>query len=352
VFFYCLLWVEDHFLVTNPLQNKYTLDLTRVYPQFDQKTINSILSETWNRVLFVYEPFTQFKEKAHQGNYVNISKDGFRYSVPQKPWPPPPNQQTLFLFGGSTAFGYGLPDKQTIASYVQNELPENSNTGVYNFGRGYYYSAQELVLFQNLLLQGYRPSVAIFLDGLNDLYFASDKPIFSDELTKYFSGDYATIQNIVIKGLQSMPLSQFIKRLLKLRDNSSATTDAQNIQLSADEIVKRYKGVQHMITNIAEAYGIKVMFVIQPVPFYHTDTAQYFFDTESFANTKLVTKGYELLNQAYVKGSLSPGTVWAADLGAKMESPGYIDSVHYSSYLSGTIATFLAGKLVAGKYLQ
>ena len=84
------------------------------------------------------------------------------------------------MFGGSTAFGIGVPDDQTVASHLQTQLGtarDGREVRVYNFGRGAYYSSQERALFERLIVAGYVPNLAIFLDGLNDFFFYDqDRP--------------------------------------------------------------------------------------------------------------------------------------------------------------------------------
>ena len=139
--------------------------------------------ENWTRS-YLYEPFTQFKERPNRGDYVNVDENGFRFSADQASWPPDPKKVNVFVFGGSTTFGYGVADLETVPSRLQEELREKFVTpvSVYNFGRGYYYSTQERVLFEKLLLSGYVPNVAIFIDGLNDFYQDIDEPLFTSRL--------------------------------------------------------------------------------------------------------------------------------------------------------------------------
>ena len=63
----------------------------------------------------------------------------------QGPWPPDDHDYNMFVFGGSTTFGYGVPDEQTIASHLQEVLSHQTarEVRVYNFGRGMYRSSQE-----------------------------------------------------------------------------------------------------------------------------------------------------------------------------------------------------------------
>ena len=69
--------------------------------------------------------------------YINVDENGFRMTKNQGPWLPSPKYFNVFLFGGSTTFGYGIPDHQTIASYLQEFLsivPLGKEARVYNFG--------------------------------------------------------------------------------------------------------------------------------------------------------------------------------------------------------------------------
>ncbi len=117
-----------------------------------------------------YEWPTQFKEAPFHGRYVNVDPSGFRASTPQGPWPPDPANFNIFLFGGSTTFGYGLSDDETLSSAIQHLLSRTSARPVfaYNFGRGSYFSTQELMLYYRLLASGSVPQVVVFVDGLND----------------------------------------------------------------------------------------------------------------------------------------------------------------------------------------
>src|SRR5262245_57010365 len=160
---------------TNPLKQRYgqvEAGLLKLYPGMSERQVNDLLNETWNRSL-IYEPFTGFAEVAETGEYVNVSANGYRVGKDQGPWPPQKEQQVvIFLFGGSNVFSYGVPDDMALGSRLQEMLRTRlaRPVAVYNFGRGYYYSTQERILFEQLLSAGYVPDMAIFVDGMNDFY--------------------------------------------------------------------------------------------------------------------------------------------------------------------------------------
>ncbi len=170
----------------SPLSQYGLSTLRKCYDHdFTDEQMAILMRETW-QVPFTYEAFVQFKEQPQTGRYVNISPHGFRIGPDQGPWPPKPGNVNIFVFGGSTAFCYGLPDHQTIGARLQARFTTSASkkpAKVYNFGRGHYYSSQERVLFETLLLREYVPDLAVFIDGFNDLGLAqNDEPVFTEDL--------------------------------------------------------------------------------------------------------------------------------------------------------------------------
>ncbi|HIJ84321.1 MAG TPA: SGNH/GDSL hydrolase family protein, partial [Magnetococcales bacterium] len=157
--------------------------LEKVYPGKTWPEIKTLLQETWSRT-YLYEPFVQFREPPMEGQFVHVSQAGFRTHGPPIPWPPDRQKMNVFLFGGSTVFGYGVGDAETIAAHLEKRLAKTTQrpVHVYNFGQGFYYSSQELIQFQRLLVHGIQPDMAIFLDGLNDFFHDKDQPFFTERL--------------------------------------------------------------------------------------------------------------------------------------------------------------------------
>src|SRR5215471_10020220 len=91
--------------VAHAMLYDYADVMPRVYPGRSPETIRALLLETWSRP-YQYEAYTGFRETPMRGRFVNISADGFRGNGRPQPWPPP--RSAVFVFGGSTTFGYGL----------------------------------------------------------------------------------------------------------------------------------------------------------------------------------------------------------------------------------------------------
>ena len=171
--------VRDAFLPSRNLEA-----LQQVYPGMTKLDISLLLDETWNRP-WQYEPWVGFKEIPRTGKFVNISDQGFRYSY-IKNLKLDARGINIYVFGGSTTFGYSVDDASTIPSHLQKHLsaryPEKE-INVFNFGRGYYYSTQEVALLIQLLTHNYKPTIAIFIDGLNE---GLRVPEYSREMSMMF----------------------------------------------------------------------------------------------------------------------------------------------------------------------
>lgn len=78
-------------------------------------------------------------------------------------------QVTVWLFGGSTVFGFGQRTDHTIASTMVREAQERGiRLRVENYGVSGYVNWQETQVFADELAAGRRPDLAVFLDGAND----------------------------------------------------------------------------------------------------------------------------------------------------------------------------------------
>jgi hypothetical protein len=133
--------------------------------------------ETWSRAYWdehmqvadrwAYQPYTIWRTLPFQGDYINIDANGVRLT---------PNSNCtadsyrIYTFGGSTMWGYGVPDSNTIAAYLQANLPEN--VCVVNYADVGFNSTQSLIRLLGLLQEGNVPDMVIFYDGSNDVTLA------------------------------------------------------------------------------------------------------------------------------------------------------------------------------------
>lgn len=333
VILYIILVVKDVGFYKNQIFFSYSKPLNEIYPDLMGRQVNLLLYETWSRP-YVYEPFTQFKERPFKGSYVNVHKAGFRVTKNQGSWPPDPQNTNIFLFGGSTVFNYGVPDDDTIASHLQEIFPSSKKVFIYNFGRGNYFSSQERILFEELLTSGFKPDIAVFLDGLNDFYYCNNEPLFTDRLRKFI--DY--------KGkllLVDLPLINIIKDIKKIADVQTSEVEDEkkyNDPILIKKAVNRYIENKKIIEILANAYGVKTLFVWQPVPTYKYDLSHHIFSGKGFGRFLYSKYGYIYMADFLKKHNLGANFLWLADIQENLKKSLYVDIDHYSGEFSHIVA--------------
>lgn len=335
-----------------PVVAEYGEHVRAAYPGWSAVDVNDLLYEIWSRPL-VYESFTQFKEQAHEGRFVNVDEVGFRHVKDQVPWPPDTAAFNVFVFGGSTTFGYGVADEGTVASFLQERLRRalGNNVAVYNFGRGFYYSTHEMLLFIKLLHQGFVPSLAIFVDGFNDFHYAGAKDlIWTGSLKRSQSHSLGEIAR------SFWMETPFARALLRLSDRASRDTAAESnaadeapdaesqrettkaVPSLVESTLSRYRRNQSLIEGAATAFAVPTIFVLQPVPSYRYDTTHHPFYQAGERERALYQMGFAAFEAAAARGVLGDNFLSCADIQEGVTELSYVDAVHYAPSLADRLS--------------
>ncbi len=253
----------------------------------------------------------------------------------------------MFLFGGSTAFGWNLPDQETIASYLQPELGsvENKPVRVYNFGRTYYISTQERILFQQLLAAGIRPDAAIFLDGLNDVYQLDGLPAFNSAFASLVEDHMPSVilrwpMYRAARSLRAILLASGRWFTPHAKSGSGPTPESLAAQNSAqiDSMIARYLANKSLVEGLAAANGTRVIFVWQPVPAYKYNLKYHPFAREATWRLVNYPQAYLRMDEQRQQADWGADFVWCADIQEGRNEPLYVDAVHYSAPMSRLLA--------------
>jgi len=319
--------------------------IAQIYPGMSEPEIRQMLDESWNRD-FVYMPWTMYGEKPVNGKYVTVDPAGFRAVKDQGPWPPSKDFTNIFLFGGSTLFGYGLPGGQTVADYLQEALANISADKpykVYNFGMGTYYSTQERIFFQSLVLAGFVPDMAVFLDGFNDPQRVEDAPWNSErfrqmmESSAEHTGAWEEIHVnwLKTKIIEYMPIAEQLFKLERLMPRKAMMDGVQKKKQSeklAETQVERFARNKRMVDAVSRAFGVRDLYVWQPASKYNADTLTVNpFTTEDDAQLKYL---YAAARRRFDDGEFGGNFAWCADILKDKNEILYVDSAHYSYKLS------------------
>ena len=314
------------------------------YPGSGDAAIRQLLDETWQRP-WRYEPWVGFREAPRRGDFVNISENGGRFGKlmhERDPFEPADGLLDLFVFGGSTTFGYGVHDAETFPARLESYLEQ---VRVFNFGRGYYYSAQELALFQDLLRRGARPDVAIFVDGLNE---GQPAPFYSAEMSRLFAAYNESPTRLTALGLGAVWQRSALRRLSAsvLRRLGIAPSTADSALLEGEhatpgEVRDAYLAARRQIEAVARAHGVTVFFFIQPVPGYRNELAHH--PWMRHENSPATAARMRLLDET-VDGITSFSLAGLLD---GFVGQAFVDSFHYSPAVNDLLAQEIARHLRA-----
>lgn len=294
--------------------------LARIYPGWSRPEIEALLVETRSRSLR-FDPFTQFQEKPFRGRYVNVVEPGFRLSGEPAPWPMEPHVHNLWVLGGSTTFGYGLPDGETVPAFLQQALRSRYPgvpIRVYNFGQGYFYSSQELALFQRLLAEGGPvPRVAVFLDGINE-----------HQRVPFYSGYLGDLVRSPLAALFRRPAGESFAR--------------------GEETAERWLRNRRMIQGVCASFGIRPLFVWQPAPDWGYDLRFHpLWREEGPVGSSIQYAAMDRL-RARRPDLFKPDVLWLADLQRGERRPLYVDRLHYTAAFARVIAERIADRIRRG----
>ena len=137
--------------------------LRKIYPGYSDDDIDQLIHPPSLRA----HPTLEFVETPTVSKYYHVGFENMRYTrfVHAGNAADLMNGTTWF-FSGSTGFGHGVGDDETIAAYL-NAL--DSSEVYLNFSVQAYHQNSEIEKLLLLLKKGYRPRRVIFLDGLNDI---------------------------------------------------------------------------------------------------------------------------------------------------------------------------------------
>ena len=305
----------------------------------------------------MYEPLTEFKEKIKNSKFVSVSELGNRCTqINLKNCEPAKGGgDEIWIFGGSTVFGYGLKNDETIAAYL-NKLIKNKR--VINFGQGYYNSNQSRIYFQNLLTFLPKPHAAIFLEGYNDFknnqinnYKYPTKTALSNNYKLLINNREISTNEKIFKWFKErFNRLNFVRLIKQVQENRSNNTDTDlikvnNLEEAYSTLVNRLMTNFTINKSIGEKMEIKILNILEPIAL----------STDSFSSSGLpesylknfdksvyhYKKIYEIIENN--NNFLNLIDLYLVNL--NIEEKMFVDRTHFSKNLSKEIALKIYDKL-------
>jgi len=130
------------------------------YPTYANKKFSIRLFNEFQKTTAFYRSYIGWRRRKVSFKYTNISGP---YNARKSKGEAINN--SAWFFGGSTMWGTGASDEQTIPSHFSSL----TNNAVYNFGEAGWNSRQSVNQLISVIGDGHSPSVVIFYDGVNEV---------------------------------------------------------------------------------------------------------------------------------------------------------------------------------------
>jgi len=218
----------------------------------------------------VYVSYIGWRRKPFHGQTITL--DG-PYAQRATVGSASPDKPSVYFFGGSTMWGTGSDDANTIPSLVTQLGGFRSE----NYGESAYTAHQSLALLIQLLQEGHRPNVVVFYDGANDVSqkCRSELTAKSHAREAQISAALATAKPQNAYGLQYMAgpfvgLAAVVSNGISERRRDSegqyfaCHTDPLRAQQIADYLFQDWEVARRLV----ESYGGKFIGILQPVAYY------------------------------------------------------------------------------------
>ncbi len=241
----------DRLQAANPGQ-----EWVRDYPR---EQVEAVRERWWS---YVY-----WRARPHKGAYINIDENGIR-----RTWnpSPPAGRVKIFMFGGSTLWGYGARDEFTIPSLVSRKLASRLPAAPYvvNYGEAGYVTTQEMITLILELQKGNVPDVVVFYDGVNDAWAAFQSGVAGipqneiNRVIEFNSRDRLNWQ----RGLtERVGLFRFARGVMGSLGTSPEDGTRRFLEPTlATSVVDVYLANVRLVNVLAREYGFRAVFFWQP----------------------------------------------------------------------------------------
>ncbi len=242
---------------------------------------STVLKQAWGRqyqsdergLTYRHVDYVEFREEPYRSKTITVDEHARRFV--------PGNCEradafTIWMFGGSTMFGYGAPDESTIPAYLARILKRDGRCAkVVNFGAASWQSSQELIQLIECLKRGQRPRAVIFYDGVNDSTTDGEGNSIGGIdsrarklLRQAFREDEISVLKLVAQ--RSVLVSAVSKRIPGIGqdlDEEAPSVAPEGIPGRAKAMAAIYLQNMRLADLLAREHGFAAYFFLQPFPF-------------------------------------------------------------------------------------
>lgn len=307
----------------------------------------------------VYAPFKLWAATRWHGKYVNNDENESgvwrRTTNPASSACETKRKVNIWLFGGSTVYGTGVPDWATLPSYLSRRLNAagpNCVT-VANFGVEGYVSNQELLQLLDELKAGLRPDIVVFYDGVNDASAAGPSPgapnahFYFGTIKNRVEGSISGRLDFVRESYTMRTLEQIIR---PLRPKPPSVLPVGELRAKAVATLDNYEANLKLARALSEALHFTLYCFWQPSLFYGQKPLVPFeknvlainSSEKNASNARWSIVIAEAYQEAEHRAAQGGEFVFLGDLFDSVAEPIYIDEAHLGPRGNELVAQFIA----------
>lgn len=305
----------------------------------------------------VYEPYTIWDRRYYPGDLVSIDHQGLRHTTNNSD---AVDALRVWVYGGSTVWGEGAPDGETIPSHLASLMNAwGVDTTVKNLGERGYVSTQEIVFLYRELQAGRRPDVVVFYDGINDAAAASNWPeVLGSHVSLHRIRDRFQFGEVpserrqeFVRSLGIYKASRIVLDRMEARERSArALQDDADIDITprfldanfrflGGQAVDVWLANHALVTALGDEFGFTSLFALQPSlwtdgkPLHVSEKRILAEHLDIRAMTHIMATRAEMssiIEERRGNGALPSNIHDLADVFSTVEEPVYIDYVHTS----------------------
>jgi hypothetical protein len=228
---------------------------------------------------------------------------------------------------------------------------------VYNFGVGFYYSTQERIALEKLLIDGFVPHIAFFIDGINEGIHLENRPWMRHDMKLIFDRAFAapdrggekSARQSAAEALQRLPFGRAVRYARRqFIPETEANLNVQNWQghLSAVRVCETYLTNKYLIEKLCQRFEVTPIFIWQPSPAYNYDLKYHLFAPPPSlpAPAKYpfkVMREYYPTMRGYHDKLAEDHFLWCADIQQNRKECLYCDRYHYTGAFAKELAEYI-----------
>jgi lysophospholipase L1-like esterase len=221
---------------------------------------------------YPYEPFRVWGTPPWEGKFVNNVQTEMgvlrrTVSAPNSACASRPPLR-VWIFGGSTVWGVGVPDADTMPSQLARQASAAGRTclEVTNLGVEAYVANQEVIFLIQQLKSGRRPDLVIFYDGLNDACVGGvgrtpEAHNYLVAIKTAFETSGSVIGTLSRK-------SYFLRLVRALRRRADSSSKEIDLSAQARATLDNYEANIAIVRALGEKYRFQTWFFWQPTLIY------------------------------------------------------------------------------------